>query len=56
MYDPPGTSLFYLRLAVGNVVAATLAAIGGRYGLAVLLGLFGALCFWKSLRAKGTDY
>lgn len=56
MYDPPGTSLFYFRLAVGGIGAATVAAVAGWYWFAVLIGLVGAVCFWKSLRAKGTDY
>lgn len=56
MYDPPGSSLFALRLAIGCVGISCISFLAGWYWIAVPLGAAGVYCFWESIKAKGTDY
>jgi hypothetical protein len=56
MYDPPGSSLFALRLAIGCLVMSGFSFLAGSYWIAVPLGAAGVYCFWEAIKAKGTDY
>jgi len=56
MYDPPGSSLFVLRLAVGCAGMSCVGFFAGWYWLAVPLAAAGVYCFWESIKSKGTDY
>lgn len=56
MFDPPGSSLFALRAAIGCIGMAWFSFLGGWYWVAVPLATAGVYCFWTSIKAKGTDY
>lgn len=56
MYDPPGSSLFALRLAIGSAGMGIISTMAGWLWMAVPLGLLALYCFWKSIKAPGTDY
>lgn len=56
MFDPPGSSLFYLRLAIGCIGAAVICWLAQGFWLCAPLAISGAFAFWKAIRARGTDY
>lgn len=56
MFDPPGSSLFALRAAIGCILMAWFSFLGGWHWVAAPLAAAGIYCFWTSITAKGTDY
>lgn len=56
MFDPPGSSFFYLRAAIGCTGAAVIGWFAGWLWLAGPAAIVAVFCLWKALKARGTDY